>query len=348
MTAGGAATRKDDGMNRKSLVLASVFCLAAGTAQADPLRIVQVFAPAFNTLFDASGSIVVQDSVSTFALSGTTGLARLKTRTTVGQPGTPAAGQYMYAYRLDLEDVRLIDVIACIEALTLTFGPVTSTLDYDFDGVTGDEVFVLFSRGGGISPSSAVRTGSSITFRFGSPQVCSGGGSIPGENTYFFGLTSRNAPRFVTATIQHGGGPTYYAAARAARAFVPVPSDWIGRFRPLPGAPNVILAALQITTTRAQRFGGTIMIDDPLLGRALSIGVDGKLSASGQLAMSGASVDGRLVAHGRETPLGEGGALDARLRVKLTDGRELDGTLLLRRAVDPIDAPKVISEWTAK
>jgi hypothetical protein len=86
-------------MNRKSLVLASVVCLAAGAAAADPLKIVHVTAPAFNTLFDPSGSIVVQDSVSTFAVSGATGLARLQTRTTVGQHRTPAAGLYMYAYR---------------------------------------------------------------------------------------------------------------------------------------------------------------------------------------------------------------------------------------------------------
>lgn len=333
-------------MNRDSLVLASVVCLAAGAAEADPLKIVHVTAPAFNTVFDASGSIVVQDSISTFAVSGASGFARLQTRTAVGQHRTPAAGQYMYAYRLSLEDVRALDAVACIESLTLTFGPVTSTLDYDFDGETGDEVFVVSThRTGDISPTSAVRTASSITFRFGS-FVCSGAGSVAGESTHFFGLTSRNAPRFVTATIQQGGGPVYYSSARAAQAFIPVPGDWIGRFRPLPG--DVVLAALQITTTREQRFGGTILIDDPSLGRALSIGIDGTLSASGQLTMSGASVDGRLVAHGTETPLGEGGVLDARLRLKMENGRVLDGTLLLRRAVDPIDAPKVIREWREK
>jgi hypothetical protein len=252
-----------------------------------------------------------------------------------------------------MEDVRLIDVIQCVGSLTVPFGPVTSTLDYDFDGVAGDEVFVVVSRRepSPWAPISAVRNGSSITFRFSS--ICSGGVTstgedIEGDTTYFFGLVSRNAPRFVTMTIPHRDDLVYSAAARAAQAFIPVPSDWIGRFRPLPGAQEVVLAALQITTTREQRFGGTIVIDDPLLDRALSIGVDGTLSASGQLTMSGASVDGRLVAHGREAPPGEGGTLDARLRLKLNDGRMLDGALMLRRAVDPMDPPKVISEWIEK
>jgi hypothetical protein len=122
-----------------------------------------------------------------------------------------------------------------------------------------------------------------------------------------------------------------------------VPGDWIGDFRPLPGDPEAVRAELQIVTTRERRFGGRVVLNDQLLGGLVSFEVDGTVSASGQLSMIGAGAHGRLVAHGAEAPAG--GALDARLRLTLIDGRVLDGTLRLVQSVGRLEPPQVITDW---
>jgi len=331
-------------MNCRSLVIAAALWGLAAAAEAGPLSIVHVNAPAYNTVFDLSGTILVQDSVSTFAIAGGTGEARLQSRTTVGQPGAPAAGKYMYAYRLNLTNVMGIVNIPCVSSLTLNFGPVTSTLDYNGDG-DADQVFVVTSGGlGSVAPTSAVRTGNSITFSFAS-QICAGGSPGTGESSYFFGLTSPNSPKYVTATVQDSAGPTYSPQARAARSYTIQIGPWLGRYVLQAIDANAAFVELKIDEADERRFRGTMSIADARTERALEFDVEGTMSASGMVSINGQGPAGHLVAHGQESPLGEGAEIDARLQLMLGGGRKVDGKLRLVQSIGITEPPHLIREW---
>jgi hypothetical protein len=80
-------------------------------------------------------------------------------------------------YRLDLTNAAG-NAGACATMLTVGFGPIVSTLDYNHDGLTGDQVFVTTVGGvGTIGLASASQTGRLITFHFQTP-VCPG--ALPG------------------------------------------------------------------------------------------------------------------------------------------------------------------------
>ena len=83
------------------LLLTIILFTAFTAAQAQPLRVVNVSAPAVNCLFDPSCQVVVDDTTdeATLPLSGR---HFLQTRTFRGVRGSAAEGLYVYEYRLDL------------------------------------------------------------------------------------------------------------------------------------------------------------------------------------------------------------------------------------------------------
>jgi hypothetical protein len=88
-----------------------------------------------------------------------------------------------------------ITFVPCIDSLTIDFGPVANTLDYNADMTTGEQVYVVTTGGlGTVAPVSADQVGNRITFRF-SPSVCAR------ETTFFFGLASPEPPREVAAQV---------------------------------------------------------------------------------------------------------------------------------------------------
>jgi len=98
-------------MAAASIAAAGCFA-AASAAQAGPLTIVEVGAPAVNCVFNNAGgapncTVVVDDSVGDFMLPGDNGDARLQTRTYPGVPPAPAAGDMAYVYRMDLTNVSV-------------------------------------------------------------------------------------------------------------------------------------------------------------------------------------------------------------------------------------------------
>lgn len=184
--------------------------LMAGCA----LKVVNVGAPAINCTFDPSCTVTVTDSSAPIPLPAG-GTNFLQSRTFVGQPGAPANGLHAYEYRIDLRNAVGITYIPCVNAMTLEFGPVVNSLDYNGDGVTGDEVYVVTGGGlGNVGLASAIKSGNSITFNFAAP-VCAGGAPGTGDSTYFFGLVSSQPPRPVTATVKETTGPAYDVPARA-------------------------------------------------------------------------------------------------------------------------------------
>jgi len=178
------------------------------------LKVVNVGAPAINCTFDPSCTVTVSDTTAPIPLP-VGGTNFLQSRTFTGKPGAPADGLHGYEYRIDLRNAIGLTYIPCVSSMRLEFGPVIETLDYDGDGMAGDQVYVVTSGGmGSVGLASATKWGNAITFTFGSP-VCAGGSPGSGQSTYFFGLVSAQPAGPVTATVQETGGPTYDVPARA-------------------------------------------------------------------------------------------------------------------------------------
>jgi hypothetical protein len=191
--------------------IAAAGCFAAASAaQAGPLTIVEVGAPAVNCAFNNASApnctVVVEDSVGTFTLPGDNGNARLQSRTYPGAAGAPAAGDMAYVYRVDLTNVQGLTAANCVPAFTINFPGGVVPLPYRLSTPNDKfDVFVVTSGGlGTVALKSAVQTGVKIVFTFTTP-VC------PGATSYFFGLASKSVKPVADAaqvSFSLGGGAT--------------------------------------------------------------------------------------------------------------------------------------------
>lgn len=198
-------------MNKLMVVL--IFVLAFTTACVTPLKVVNVSAPSINCVFDPSCKVPATDTTATIPLP-TAGTNFLQSRTFMGKPGAPANGLYAYEYRIDLRNALGITYIPCITSMTIEFGPGVKSLDYDGDGESGDQVYVVTTGGlGSIGIASAKKNNDKITFTFSSP-VCAGGSPGSGQSTFFFGLASTKTPKFVKATVKETTGQVHDVQAR--------------------------------------------------------------------------------------------------------------------------------------
>jgi hypothetical protein len=199
----------------KNLATALLVALLPLTAQAAPLKVVNVGAPAINCVFTTASpcTIGVSDTASDVLLSAG-GAGRLQTRTFKGKAGSPADGMFAYEYRLNLTDAVGAVKIACIDWMSISFGPVVGALDFDQDQKS-DQVFVITSGGlGTIGIASAVQSGDTIRFKFNKP-VCEGGAPGKGDSSFFWGLVSEKPPKDVTAILHETGGATHVVKARS-------------------------------------------------------------------------------------------------------------------------------------
>jgi hypothetical protein len=97
--------------------------------------------------------------------------------------------------------------------MTINFGPVVSTLDYNNDRKP-DQVFEITGGGiGTIGIASAIQTGNKIKFNFTSA-ICSGGASGRGDGSFFWGLVSRNPSKLADATLHEASGAIHYVKVR--------------------------------------------------------------------------------------------------------------------------------------
>jgi hypothetical protein len=193
--------------HRMSL-LAALLAVPA-IAQASPLTVVHVAAPAINCVFNTTCTIVVNDSVGNFTLSGDSGNGRLQSRTFVGGAGAPAQGMNGYDYRIDMTAMHGVTTANCIGTLKINYGP---ALTYNYKPGTPSQVYVVTSGGlGSVGPSSATLTGTVVTFNFATP-VC------PGQTSYFFGLASHNGPAATNAQMMPTPGSTPVTVAARAPA----------------------------------------------------------------------------------------------------------------------------------
>jgi hypothetical protein len=205
---------------RTLLPLALLATTAGSLHAATPLSLVNVSAPAINCVFNTSCTVTVNDFTSPVW-----GQGFLQSRTYQAAPGSPAAGMWVYEYRVDLTRVVGTGAIPQVHSFAIDFGPVVNSLDFNGDG-NGDQVFVVTGGGlGSVAPVSAEQTGRVITFTF-NPAVAGGGSPGSGQTTYFFGLVSRTAPRQQTGRLMTNTSGTLALQARAPSALV---------IRPIPG-----------------------------------------------------------------------------------------------------------------
>jgi hypothetical protein len=197
----------------KKLAFALLLCFTPFVVEAVPLKVVNVSAPAINCVFSPACTVSVNDTSDNVTLSaGGTGF--LQSRTYKGLPGSPADGLFAYEYRLDLRNAVGALNIACVDWMSISFGPVVSTLNFGGNSKP-DQVFVVTGGGiGTIGIASAVQTGSVIKFKFTSP-VCEGGSPGKGNSSFFWGLVSKKPATKVTATLHETGGATHVVKARS-------------------------------------------------------------------------------------------------------------------------------------
>jgi hypothetical protein len=184
------------------LAAAGFIILTHGGAEAAALTVINVGAPKINCVFNATCTVVVNNSIGNLTYSTLGGSARLQTRTYQGQPNTPGAGAVAYEYRLDLtQGDKYRD---CIGGLVVNFGPVLK-LPYGANNAQG-HVFVVTQGGlGSVGIKSAIQDGNVITFTFDT-FLCAG------QTTYFFGLAANKAPVNASATMFAIGATPFIAA----------------------------------------------------------------------------------------------------------------------------------------
>ena len=198
----------------RPLLIGLLFALAPA-AEAAPLKVVNVGAPAINCGFTTVSpcTIGVSDTSADVPMSAG-GTGHLQSRTFKGLAGSPADGMFAYEYRLNLTNAVGAVNIACIDWMSISFGPVVNTLDYDSDQKP-DQVFVVTSGGlGSVGLVSAVQTADTVRFKFSKP-VCEGGAPGKGDSSFFWGLVSKSPAKDVTAILHETGGATHVVKARS-------------------------------------------------------------------------------------------------------------------------------------
>jgi hypothetical protein len=192
-------------------------------APAQPLKIVEVGAPAVNCVFQTDCRIPVTDSVGhiPFPFLAAADTVWLQSRTYAGEAGAPGAGKTGYEYRISMTEAS--GGSDCVAGLVLNFGPVTP-LPYK-DGQLAD-VFVVTSGGlGTIGLKSAEKFDDVIVFEFSKP-LCVDGPPSVSKTTFFFGLAAATAPMKIKAQVSATGAPPFFSVdARVPTHAVPPPAD---------------------------------------------------------------------------------------------------------------------------
>jgi hypothetical protein len=193
--------RKEKEMIRSLRIVSLLVLTLALSVPAMAYTVVNTSAPAINCVFSTTCSVGVTDMGSDMPNGG-----RIQSRIFQGQPGSPAAGKYVYEYRVNMSNAVGVLSIPYANALWIyNWGPVLS-YDYNFDSVATDQVFVVTAGGIGTkAPSSATYTSGWMNIQFQSAVF---GGSFPGdgESSYFFGMVSPYPPVVKTGWIYTDAG----------------------------------------------------------------------------------------------------------------------------------------------
>jgi hypothetical protein len=190
-------------MQRMSIRFMSLLVLTlALAAPAMAYNVVNTSAPQVNCIF-ATNCVnpVISDMVSPLPSGG-----RIQSRIQQGQPGSPAAGKWLYKYRVDMTNAVGILSIPYVSSMYIAnWGPVRQ-YDYNFDLNATDHVFNVTVGGIGTKGISASFIFFNTTFFNLGSNVYGGGSPGTGESSYFWGLVSDYPPVVRNATVQTDNG----------------------------------------------------------------------------------------------------------------------------------------------
>ena len=196
-------------MRGASAVARSLAALATlpPAAQAQPLKVVEVGAPAINCVFQTDCNIPVTDTVGNILLPTLApGTAWLQSRTFAGEAGAPGVGTTGYEYRISMTQAS--GLADCVISFTLNFG-LHKPLPYKNN--QNADVYVVTTGGlGTISLSKAERFGDVIEFTLSKP-LCVNGPVNIANTTFFIGLAATAAPMHISAHIAATGTTPIYA-----------------------------------------------------------------------------------------------------------------------------------------
>jgi hypothetical protein len=189
--------------------LAAALTLAQPAA-AQNLNRVNVSAPQINCVFNTTCTVTVSDLATPYLGNGF-----LQSRTFQAQPGSPAAGKWVYEYRIDLRNVAGTTAVPLVTSLSMPVAAPIVAMDFNGDGNASDQVFIVTGGGlGSVGPATAWLHGDTLHFSFNPPVA---GGSAPGagQSSYFFGFVTESAPTDVAARIEANVASDVFLAARA-------------------------------------------------------------------------------------------------------------------------------------
>lgn len=190
------------------LVLTALAALA-GPADAQLLNRVNVSAPQINCVFSTTCSVVVSDLATPYLGNGF-----LQSRVFQAQPGSPAAGKWVYEYRIDLSNVASSPA-AAVTSLSMPVAAPILSMDFNADGTATDQVFIVTGGGlGVVGPANARLQGDTLHFEFSTP-VSGGASPGAGQSSYFFGFVTDSPPADVKARIEANVASDVFLAARA-------------------------------------------------------------------------------------------------------------------------------------
>jgi hypothetical protein len=157
-------------------------------------------------LFSTTCSVTVTDNVSEFAVSGGSGNGRLQSRIYQGQPGSVAAGKWIYEYRINLGPVGGIVYTPYADQMAIASWGTLRQYDYNSDSVATDHVFNITSGGIGSKAVTFAFLSSPWSYFVLNNPVYSGNYPGGGESSYFFGLVSDQAPVLRTVWVHLDSG----------------------------------------------------------------------------------------------------------------------------------------------
>ncbi|HEV7428715.1 MAG TPA: hypothetical protein VGQ46_20350 [Thermoanaerobaculia bacterium] len=157
-------------------------------------------------LFSTTCSVTVTDYGADFPVSGGSGNGHLQSRIYQGQPGSAAAGKWIYEYRINMTQVAGLTYPPYADQLAIYNWGTLRQYDYNSDSIATDQVFNITSGGIGTKAvTSAFLSGSWSYFTLNDP-VYSGSYPGGGESSYFFGMVSDQAPVLRTVYVHLDSG----------------------------------------------------------------------------------------------------------------------------------------------
>ena len=168
------------GLGVAALMTAAMLVAPPAAAQPVPLFPAQVSQNNIDCLFGVGAQCTVtpHDEATSIPMGSISGNAVLHSRTFLGPADSRAPGRTAYQYRIDLTNATALGDTACIDNLSVRFGPVAK-LPYA-PGVILRDVYEIRQ---GVPASqvgfvSASQTGDVVTFTFAPGQFCAGASSV--------------------------------------------------------------------------------------------------------------------------------------------------------------------------